>query len=104
MSAALMPRCGRPGAVSSILTEMVGVVGTPPIPVYGFLAGGGGGVLVGVAEVDVVVGAADVFFGLLSPPHAALARSAVTASEAARAWRARVMFDPFPSAPGWARC
>src|SRR5882757_5867216 len=94
-----MLRCGRPGPVSSILTATVGVVGTAPMPVYGFFTGGAGGAGVGVGVVAVlVVGVTDAdFFGLLSPPHAAVASKAATASDAAMARRERVMIDPLPS-------
>src|SRR5664279_2722888 len=42
MSALSMPTCGRPGSVSSILTAIVGEVGTAPIPVKGLVAPGFG--------------------------------------------------------------
>src|SRR5689334_14136120 len=106
MSAWLMPTCGRPGAVSSILTEIVGVVGTAPMPVYGFLGAGlGGGGGVDDEEGAVVVGAGELggadFFGLLSPLHAAVASSAITASAATerRSGRAELMGVPLPLGP-----
>src|SRR4051812_30251357 len=101
MSAWLMPTCGRPGSVSSILTEMTGDRGTAPSPVNGFLAAGGAGVV--GAALDVVgtglVGTAEaVFFGLLSPPQAAALSTAVTASDAVsrRSGREKVMRGPLP--------
>src|SRR5689334_14283644 len=85
MSAWLMPTWGRPGAVSSIFTEMTGDRGTPPMPVNGFTGGGAAGVVLtaGVGVVgELLVGLAD-FFGLPPPPHAAVTSSAATASDAA---------------------
>src|SRR6185437_10940185 len=76
MSALSIPTCGRPGGVSSILTAMVGVVGTAPIPVYGLTALGAAGAgvdAVAVVEVavDVDVGVGDSVFVLCpEPPHA----------------------------------
>src|SRR4051794_5312675 len=108
MSAWLTPTWGRPGSVSSIFTEITGDVGTRPIPVKGFFGAGlGGG---GVVEADVVGAGLDgtgveVFLGLLSPLQAALARRAVTASDAAtrRSGRGEVIANPLPSGPAGQR-
>src|SRR5437773_6111350 len=44
-----MPTCGRPGAVSSILTAMTGVLGGAPTPVSGLT---GAGFFFGAGELD----------------------------------------------------
>src|SRR3954447_17138119 len=108
MSASFTPTCGPPGSVSSIFTEITGDVGTPPMPVNGFFgAGFGGG---GVVDADVVGagldgGGVEVFLDLLSPLQAALARRAVTASDAAttRSGRCGVIGNPLPSGPAGQR-
>src|SRR4051794_10633822 len=107
MSAWFTPTCGRPGSVSSIFTEITGDLGTPPIPVNGFFGAGlGGG---GVVDADVVGagldGGGEVFLDLPSPLQAALARRAVTASDAAttRSGRCEVIGNPLPSGPAGQR-
>src|SRR6185312_13300368 len=72
-SADSSPICGRPLAVSSILTTTTGCFGTPRRPVSGFTAGGGFGLGVGVGVGDGVglgVGLAVVGLGAAacSPP------------------------------------
>src|SRR3954462_11794844 len=93
-----MPTCGRPVSVSSVWTEMTGVFGTGPIPVSGFTGAGfagGGGVEADVVGAGVEGTGVAVFFGLLSPLHAALASRAVTASDAAttRSGRGEAIYE-----------
>jgi hypothetical protein len=86
-----MPTWGRPGAVSSILTAIVGLFGTGPMPVNGFFRAGLGGaglVAVGVGDGVGVAGGLGVVVGVAlscpPPPHAALASSALAVIAAAR--------------------
>src|SRR6478672_12225753 len=88
-SARSMLRCGRPGAVSSILTAITGFAGTPPTPVSGFFGAGFGlGFGVGVAELDDGVGvgvggvAAAACF-LCSDVHAVPAKSTLATAATA---------------------
>src|SRR5438067_1359410 len=112
MSALSMPTCGRPGAVSSILTAIVGVFGTPPMPVNGFTASAAGGrplVVLGEAAADDAAGvvappAVDFFLSL--PVHAVASRP--TATVVTRTNRdvreMRVMAFPLPVPDGGRGC
>ena len=84
--------------MSSIFTEMVGVLGTPPMPVYGFLGAGFGGAgdPLDVDGAGVTGGAAADFLPPLLPLQAAAPSSAAAARVATMTREGLVMSDPLP--------
>src|SRR3954451_24824493 len=102
MSALLIPSCGRPGAVSSIFTAIVGRLGTGPMPVNGFAATGSGAGLGRLDDEDDedegrAGGGAELVGS--EPPllvHPALASNTLATIDGATTWRRRVIFRPLP--------